>query len=433
MRKRLTFFFVILMAAVAFADVATIPSRLSLYEVADWAAKGGTIGSGTGALPTPTASGQVYVDYSVATAPIMYISPDGATFTALSSGAGGGAGGGVATQAFYDHTVSNATHGATIIASAAYVDAVATTVKDLIPNNASFSVAELYDVGSATGKTGFALTAIATTGGFIYEWVDQTSIAGNLLYYGTADPADEPGYYYIASNNPDIATSVTTPTFAAFQQLGQWITEPGEPGLPYFQAGVYHGRLWSQRTAGTKETTLVFEIWAFDSAASLTFVASSNPIIWNDDIKQELQMTVNLNEAFVTATSTRMVLKLYGSSLGNVQVTFYFGGTDVSFIGVPYASNDLVTGDEFDEHVFNQVDPHGATMTVTSSITIGTTTAGIDASIERVATGIVQIASYMSIIETTATPTNPATFTFWGDGNTSKVRVWDGTTWNDLW
>lgn len=83
-------------------------------------------------------------------------------------------------------------------------------------------------------------------------------------------------------------------------------------------------------------------------------------------------------------------------------------------------------------HIADQDDPHGASMTVSEYIAVGTGAAE-DAYISRLATGVVLIASFVVIPPETATPTSPATFTVWGDANTNKLRCYDGSAWKDLW
>lgn len=91
-----------------------------------------------------------------------------------------------------------------------------------------------------------------------------------------------------------------------------------------------------------------------------------------------------------------------------------------------------VTQAEFDAHVASATDPHTATMTVTSTFTIGSGTA--DTAITRNGTDTIGLASYVVIIPNAATPTAVvATGTIWYDSNTNKARCYDGSAWNDLW
>jgi len=93
-----------------------------------------------------------------------------------------------------------------------------------------------------------------------------------------------------------------------------------------------------------------------------------------------------------------------------------------------FASESALT-----DHIASQTDPHGASMTVSEGLTIGSGTA--DTFISRYATGTAMISYYIAIPYELATPT-PASgvFTIWGDENTGKVRIHDGdATWRDLW
>ena len=82
-------------------------------------------------------------------------------------------------------------------------------------------------------------------------------------------------------------------------------------------------------------------------------------------------------------------------------------------------------------HTADRIDPHGATMTVSVGMTVGSGTP--DCNVYAAGSGSVGIASYFFLAPETATPSDPASMTFWHDANTNKVRVWDGAAWNDLW
>lgn len=117
-----------------------------------------------------------------------------------------------------------------------------------------------------------------------------------------------------------------------------------------------------------------------------------------------------------TITSTPPVLyRLQGGAWATMTGSVSGGASDASLTA----------------HIADQTDPHGATMSVSVSVQIGS--GPRDAVVTRVATGVVGIASYGHILPMTATPTSPATFTVWGDANTGKVRVFDGSTWQNLW
>lgn len=82
-------------------------------------------------------------------------------------------------------------------------------------------------------------------------------------------------------------------------------------------------------------------------------------------------------------------------------------------------------------HIADQVDPHGATETISVSLQIGSGTP--DTFFFRFATGTIGLATFVYIPPTSATPTSPASFTLWGDSNTGKLRCYDGSAWQNLW
>lgn len=93
---------------------------------------------------------------------------------------------------------------------------------------------------------------------------------------------------------------------------------------------------------------------------------------------------------------------------------------------------DFAASSTVSNHLADQTDPHGASMSVSTSIAVGSGTE--DAYVARGGTGTVDIASYARIVPFTATPTGDlATGTLWYDQNLNKLRCWDGSAWNGLW
>lgn len=98
-----------------------------------------------------------------------------------------------------------------------------------------------------------------------------------------------------------------------------------------------------------------------------------------------------------------------------------------------YGITDAASDNELSAHAADQTDPHGASMTVSESIAVGTGDAE-DAYISRLATGVVMIASYSYLPPTSATPSaDIATGTIWYDSNVNKLKCYDGSAWQDLW
>lgn len=111
----------------------------------------------------------------------------------------------------------------------------------------------------------------------------------------------------------------------------------------------------------------------------------------------------------------------YGSGGGG-------GSGDTATITAAIASNTT----DIAAHTADQTDPHGATMTVSVQLNVGSGTA--DCYLYRIGTGTVGIASYTVVVPMAATPSAViATGTLWYDSNTSKLRCYDGASWHDLW
>jgi len=92
------------------------------------------------------------------------------------------------------------------------------------------------------------------------------------------------------------------------------------------------------------------------------------------------------------------------------------------------------TSDEtaLNNHIASKTDPHGASETITSTLTIGSGLADTD--IYRVGTGTVAIASFVCILPMAATPTGViATGTHFYDASDNTEKVWNGSAWKSLW
>ena len=73
-------------------------------------------------------------------------------------------------------------------------------------------------------------------------------------------------------------------------------------------------------------------------------------------------------------------------------------------------------------HVADSTDPHGQTTTFSNGVNLGAGTP--DAYVSRLATGMVQIATWAVITPSTASPTSPATGTMWNDP-AAGIKIWD--------
>jgi hypothetical protein len=137
-----------------------------------------------------------------------------------------------------------------------------------------------------------------------------------------------------------------------------------------------------------------------------------------------------------TATSTAPTLWRRGATTWHLMSGASDGGvsTHSLLLGLAFADSGHTgfnSAASHTLHIEDQIDPHGASMTVSEGITVGSGTA--DARVYRSAAGVVGIATYVLFLPDLATPTSPATGTGWYDGNTNKMRVFDGTTWQNCW
>lgn len=138
----------------------------------------------------------------------------------------------------------------------------------------------------------------------------------------------------------------------------------------------------------------------------------------------------------LTATPTAPTLWRRGASTWHLMSGASTGGvsTHSLLLGLSFADSGHTgfnSAASHTLHVEGQTDPHGASMTVSQGITVGSGTA--DARIYRAAAGVVGIATYVLFLPDLATPTSPATGTGWYDANVNKMKVFDGSTWQNCW
>ena len=120
-----------------------------------------------------------------------------------------------------------------------------------------------------------------------------------------------------------------------------------------------------------------------------------------------------------------------GSGGGGAGTTNHAGLSNLAFADSGHTG--FASEPALNDHIADQVDPHGASTTFRERVTVGSGTA--DAFLWRIATGTVGIASYAALPAETATPpVASGVMVLWNDANTGKLRVHDGdNTWHDLW
>lgn len=137
---------------------------------------------------------------------------------------------------------------------------------------------------------------------------------------------------------------------------------------------------------------------------------------------------------FSSLTNTPTTISGYGlTDAASTTALFNHTATQTAHGCTEIASTTAVNtvSTNLNNHIASYSDPHGATMTVSVSLTIGSGTA--DTSIERVGTGTIAIGSYTQIIPNVATPTYLATGSLWYDSNENKLKCYDGSAWKSLW
>jgi hypothetical protein len=114
--------------------------------------------------------------------------------------------------------------------------------------------------------------------------------------------------------------------------------------------------------------------------------------------------------------ATQPVLYRYGSGSWAVVAGGGSGGvsTHSQLLGLSFAESGhtgFASESALNDHIADQIDPHGATMTVSQELTIGDPTATDSACIDSPATGVVRIASNVAIVANPEHADNAAAIT----------------------
>jgi hypothetical protein len=96
-----------------------------------------------------------------------------------------------------------------------------------------------------------------------------------LFLYAVAS-TDIATYYQLVPTHSTAGTStIVTAGLTNGALVAAFATEPGAPGLDFLSEGLYHVHVHAAKTAGTKVATLYAEIYARDTAATETLIATT--------------------------------------------------------------------------------------------------------------------------------------------------------------
>jgi len=195
----------------------------------------------------------------------------------------------------------------------------------------------------------------------------------------------------------------------------------------FFQGGISASDLYPPSTARSWGAMASYSQPLIASGPTLPPVASASIGELFIDVATAGSPTI-----YRKATSSWEALSSSGSGVSTYSELTNLGFAESGHTG--FASASLLASDvaSLAAHLASSTDPHGATMTITDTLAVGSGTA--DCSISRLKTGTIMIASYTCFPEESATPTGDiSTGTVWMDSNLNKLRVYDGTNWQNLW
>ena len=179
------------------------------------------------------------------------------------------------------------------------------------------------------------------------EYVNE--IAGGFTLFLHQDAsADIGGYLLLATDDPDDIKTDVGP-FAitgADQELEQFATAAGEPGLTTLQHGVYELHFHAEKTAGTKDAEVYFKIYKRAAGGAETLLGTSEVTSAIGSGESEYSIHTSIIEQ-ILLVDDRIVLKLFGSPIGlgsNPTISIYVEGTTLSRLTIPVGIGDIGGG-----------------------------------------------------------------------------------------
>ncbi len=176
------------------------------------------------------------------------------------------------------------------------------------------------------------------------EYVNEIS-GGYTLYLHQDASADVGGYLLLTHEDPDdIETDVGPFTITANgQELEQWATAAGEPGLTELQHGPYEVHGHAEKTAGTKDPTLYAEIYkrAAGGAETLLGTTEASSIILSADTPFSIHVSIPEQTILI---DDRIVVKLFGNQEGSgtdPTISVYVEGDKLTRLRVPVSIGDI--------------------------------------------------------------------------------------------
>ena len=176
-------------------------------------------------------------------------------------------------------------------------------------------------------------------------------VQGNLLYY-LWDTASDVGTYKKLLTSPPVGkTTLTTTGVVNGQVLGNWITEPGFPGLLFIPAGQLEAHTHASQTAGTKVGNYHVEIWEANAAgvdiAKIAITESTATDGGLTGAETQFHDFASIGQPFVlTGTTSRLVMRVIAevTGLGTAPtINLYYGDGADSFLDIPLGSIDATT------------------------------------------------------------------------------------------
>ncbi len=110
--------------------------------------------------------------------------------------------------------------------------------------------------------------------------------------------------------------------------------------------------------------------------------------------------------------------------------------TTLSGYGITDAATDAsLTADvaSLADHIADNYDPHGATMTISETLTVGVGSPTV--TIDNPSEGVARVASYAQLVSVSAAPTSALAsdvITFWGDSASDTLMIHNGNSWQNL-
>lgn len=158
---------------------------------------------------------------------------------------------------------------------------------------------------------------------------------GKTYYFNITNTADVAGYHTAPTNpspNPENTTVTLCTTALAFNLVGAFITDPGEPGTTLLPSGSYARHIYATTDGASSIARLRVELYKRAANGQETLLRTNDsPDFSSADTDVILLWTLTDSNGYTIDPTDRIVFKIYAARIsggsGSVNVTIFYEGT----------------------------------------------------------------------------------------------------------